>query len=125
MSTVADELHAFTTPVGHVCLVKSFVANNIGLGTSHVILAIEAALPIFRMNAVDEELASTAISIWDGSIALNEGDSVLVYTQAISTAVWVSGVILAGSAQFQPGSRRLPTTEPLPAGFRGRPRMPI
>jgi len=99
-STGASLSPRFTCPQGYVTLVKSAYVFNASTASVNVILEVQNASFAAGVWAVEFPLASLGAGGWEGSIALNPGDSVIMNNLTNNVAVWVSGAILLGTNQF-------------------------
>jgi hypothetical protein len=87
----------FTVPASTVVLVKSAQWFQGGVTVGNVVLRINAGSQQVQIRLTLPAWPQHAE--WSGWIALNPGDTIMVYSDQPSTYAWVSGAVLAGPPQ--------------------------
>lgn len=102
----------FTCPDGYVVLVKSAYVENAAAESITAKLIAATAVGGAALHIWQADVPTVSSLDWQGWIALNAGDRVQAYLSAGVSAIWVSGAVLSGNAQFPAATRDLPAQQP-------------
>jgi hypothetical protein len=97
--------------------------HNQGAASAQINLRVYASSGGTGLDIDAVAVNTASIHEWTGWVVLNEGDQIFVSAGIAGVAFWISGAVLAGSAQFPPATReflQLLPALPVPAPLSGQ-----
>lgn len=117
INTDGGQAVAFVVPTDHVILLKSMYVYSTAAATSTVdVYAATPADPLLLLGRYS--LTGPQTGVWEGWIALNPGDYILMSATLAPTYAWLSGAVLAGPPPFPELPREIPAPLPAPGARR-------
>lgn len=102
VSSSAAYLPLITVPAYETVLLKSVFVWNSAATSTPVSIELRSADGLVKAYAAQWELASNEVQHWDGWVALNPNDELLLYSAIEGVHVWCSGAALPGALSSVP-----------------------